>query len=569
MEKIFQETFLGEYEAPVKQVLAELKRERIVERIWEHDYTVWKPQPEEIANRLGWLESPEVMQPVVKEIEGWVEEVRKAGFTHALLLGMGGSSLAPEVFRKTFGVKAGYLDLAVLDSTDPAMVRYYADRFDPARTLYIVSTKSGSTVETLSFMKYFYRQAVEALGEKTAGQHFVAITDPGSGLEALAERLKFRRVFRNDPNIGGRYSALSYFGLVPAALVGIDLAELLKRAAEMRCRCGGCSSLQEEENPAAWLGVVLGELALRGRDKLTLVLSPPVSAFGAWVEQLVAESTGKEGKGILPVVGEELLAPENYRNDRLFVHLKTEDAPEVERKLAVLQHAGHPVLTLGLRDLYDLGSQYFLWELTTAIASWRLNINPFDQPNVEASKKLAREMVQAYQQEGHLPTVNPLLEEEGIQVFGDTSANNLEDALYSFLAPLEDEASLPQPYVALQAYLPYSAELDRALQKFRTAIQKRYRVATTVGYGPRFLHSTGQLYKGDAGRGLFIQLSAEIPEDVPIPDRSDASITFGVLKTAQMLGDRQALQTAGRRVIAFHFRQEAIEAIQKLAGLLF
>ncbi len=454
MKQIFRHVFLGEYETTVQKALADLEKERVVKRIWEHDHTVWKPEPTEITNRLGWLESPEVMKPNLAEIHDLVEALRREGFTQALLLGMGGSSLAPEVFRKTFGVRLGYLDLAVLDSTDPAMVLRYARQFDPAHTVYIVSTKSGSTVETLSFMKYFYRQAVETLGEEAAGRHFVAITDPGSALETLAERLGFRKIFRNDPNIGGRYSALSYFGLVPAALVGVDLATLLERADEMRCWCGGCEEKVGQENPAALLGTILGELAVHGRDKLTLVLPPSVAPFAAWVEQLVAESTGKEGKGILPVVGEELLDATTYRDDRLFVYLRIRASAEVERKLEPLRQAGHPVLVLGMRDLYDLGAQYFLWEMATAIASWRLKINPFDQPNVESAKKLAREMVAAYQKEGRLPQPDPLFEEAGIQVFGDLAASRLEEAVKTFLAPLERETAPPQPCLAIQAYLP-------------------------------------------------------------------------------------------------------------------
>ncbi len=563
---------LGTYQAAVDAALAEMAENRVVARIWAHDHTVWKPEPTEIANRLGWLHTAEVMSDNVHRLESLVEEVRAAGYTHALLLGMGGSSLAPEVFRKTFGVGEGYLDLAVLDSTDPAAVLSHAERLDPARTLFIVSTKSGGTVETLSFFKFFYNRVAEAVGADRAGEHFVAITDPGTKLAELADRYHFRATFLNDPNIGGRYSALSYFGLVPAALIGVNVPRLLDCGLTAACSCEPC--VETEENPGAWLGAILGELAKAGRDKVTFVTSPAIASFGDWVEQLIAESTGKEGRGILPVVGEPLGPSEVYGDDRLFVYLRLDGAGghptghDRARDAAVqaLEEAGHPAVGLHLCDLHDLGRQFFLWEMATAVAGHRLDINPFDQPNVEAAKVLARQMVAEYTAKGALPTETPALTGQGLTVYGDVKAASPGEALTAFL-----NLAQPGDYVALQAYVQPTARTDAALLALRTRLRDQFRLATTVGYGPRFLHSTGQLHKGDAGHGLFIQFTADDPQDAPIPDeagRPASSITFGVLKAAQARGDRQALLDAGRRAIRFHLGTDVVEGLERLAEAL-
>ena len=555
---------LGKYQSAVDDTLRAIRDQKIMSRLWAHDHTIWKDDPAEISNRLGWLHSPEVMAEAVDSLNAFVDDVRKQGFTHALLMGMGGSSLAPEVFRMTFGVRAGYLDLAVLDSTHPQAVAEQLARLDPRKTLFIVSTKSGSTVETISFMKTFYNRTIEVVGKANAGKHFIAITDPGSGLEEQAKKLNFHKIFLNDPNIGGRYSALSYFGLVPASLVGVDLARLLDRAAAMACNCEGCNCPVDGDNSGAWLGAIMGELAKAGRDKLTLVASPQIAAFGAWAEQLIAESTGKEGKGILPVADEELLEPQAYADDRLFVSLQLEGDTRYDEALQELAAAGHPVVQLRLKDLYDLGGEFFRWEVATAVAGSILKINPFDQPNVEAAKILAKKMVSAYQETGKLPELTPILKAEGMSAYADFTAEDIPALLHRFLAQMREEP--PRSYVALQAYLKPDARTDKALQALRTAIQRRYRLATTVGYGPRFLHSTGQLHNG-----LFIQFTADIQEDLPIPDApgSDrSSITYGVLITAQALGDRQALLDNGRRVLRLHFHGSPAETIQKLAGLL-
>jgi len=538
---------LRQHQAAVDRALTELQRQRIVERIWACDHTVWKPEPDEISNRLGWLRAADDMLERIPQLEALSGSVQDAGYTDVLLLGMGGSSLAPEVFSKTFGVQEGYLDLAVLNSTDPGAVLAQARRLDPARALFIVATKSGGTVETLSFFKFFYNWVLEAPGAEQPGEHFIAVTDLGSGLVGLAERYRFRDVFLNDPNVGGRYSALTYFGLVAAALVGIDLRLLLRRARAMSTSCG--PDVPAEENPGAWLGVVLSELAQAGRDKVTFVTSPAIASFGDWVEQLIAESTGKEGRGILPVVREPLGPPDVYGGDRLFVYLRLGDDDAGEPGVVALEAAGHPVIRLSVGDRYDLGGQIFLWELATAVAGQRLGINPFDQPNVEAAKKLARRMVAEYIERGVLPD--------------GEAAPLTADALERFLAQAR-----PGDYIALQAYVQPSQEVTAALQTLRTRLRDRYRLATTVGYGPRFLHSTGQLHKGDAGNGLFIQLTADDPEDAAIPDEAgspESAISFGVLKAAQAMGDQQALLGAGRRVIRFHLGSDVVRGVRMLS----
>jgi glucose-6-phosphate isomerase len=524
--------------------------ERVIARIWVHDHTVWKPEPAEITNRLGWLHIAEAMRAQIYRLDALVDAVLAGGYTDVLLLGMGGSSLAPDVFSKVFGGQAAnYLSLTVLDSTDPGAVLAQAERLDPARTLFIVSTKSGGTAETLSFFKYFYNWAADALGSERAGEHFVAITDPGSKLADLAGRYDFRITFLNDANIGGRYSVLSYFGLVPAALVGVDVETLLEQALTMACNCEPCNCPVNGDNNGAWLGATLGELARAGRDKVTFVTSPRLVNFGDWVEQLIAESTGKEGKGIVPVVGEPVGAPAVYGDDRLFVYLRLDGDDTHDRAVQALEDAGQPVVRLRLRDLYDLGDQFFLWEMATAVAGYRLGINPFDQPNVEAAKVLARGAIAAYAESGELP------EDEPAPLTGES--------LTAFLSQAKEG-----DYISLQAYVQPTAATDAALLALRTQLRDQLQLATTLGYGPRFLHSTGQLHKGDAGNGLFIQFTADDEQDVPIPDEAGepgSSMSFGVLKVAQTLGDKQALLDGGRRVVRFHLGDDVVGGLNLLA----
>ena len=538
---------VGENSKLVDETIKKLNDENVVERIWKKDHTVWSNDPTEISNRLGWLDSVDVTGKSVKEINEFVDEVRSAGFTHALLMGMGGSSLAPEVFRLTFGVKEGYLDLSVLDSTHPEVLMDYAKKFNPATTLYIVSTKSGGTVETFSFMKFFYNYVLHILGKEEAGKHFVAITDPGSGLQKIAEELKFRKIFLNDPNIGGRFSALSLFGIVPAALVGVDIEKFLSLAKDETLNCKN-SGKEISKNVAAISGAIIGALGKKGIDKLTYIISPKFSYIGAWIEQLVAESTGKIGKGILPVDLESIETPDFYSSDRLFVYIKLNDDATYDDKVEKIKSASFPILELELDSIYDLGRQFFLWEFATAVTGGVMQIQPYDQPNVEQAKIVARKMMNAYQEKGKLPELTPAFEEKGIKVYGDVKSKSIDKVLESFLADCKSGKS----YVAIQAYLNPTKETTDALQKLRTLIQKKYKVATTLGFGPRFLHSTGQLHKGDAGNGYFIQFTSSIEEDLPIPENpgeESTAITFGILIKAQALGDRQALIDNKRKVI--------------------
>ena len=554
---------LGEDRGLYDQAIRHLRDDRIVARIWDHDHTVWAPSPAEITNRLGWLDSPANMTGVVPQIQDFVAHVREAGYSRVLLLGMGGSSLAPEVFRETFGVADGYPDLTVLDSTDPAAVLWHAESHDPARTLHIVSTKSGTTVETLSLFRFFYNRTADAVGRENAGDHFIAITDPGSPLETMAFEHGFRHTFLNDPNIGGRYSALSYFGLVPAALVGVDIGRLLDNSATLVCNCEPSNCPVAGDNTGARLGAAIGVLAGNRVDKLTLMTSPAIASFGAWLEQLLAESTGKDGKGILPVEGEMPGDPEAYGPDRLFVYLRLNGDDTHDAAAAALEAAGRPVIRINLGDIYDLGGEFFRWEMATAVAGHLMTINPFDQPNVESAKVQARGMLQRFREEGALPEADPALVEDRITVFADRVSADITGTLNGFL-----DGGEPGAYVSLQAYINPASESASALNELRLAIRDSRRTAVTLGFGPRFLHSTGQLHKGDAGRGLFVQITADDAVDLPIPDAAGSeasSITFGTLKAAQALGDGQALREAGRRVIRFHLAGDPAAGIGRLA----
>ncbi len=541
---------LGDYEKNIGQVLDDLETKKIMQRIWNHDHTVWKSDPTEINNRLGWLHIAETMLENISRMEQLASDLIHEGYTQAVLLGMGGSSLAPEVFKKTFGVRKGALDLAVLDSTDPDAILGIGSELDLNKTVFIVATKSGGTVETLSFFKYFYNKVLKKVGPEQVGSHFIAITDPDSKLVNLASKNGFRATFLNDPDIGGRYSALSYFGLVPAALLGVDVETLLQRSLTALCSCEDCDCALDEYNFGAQLGVILGEMARKGRDKLTLITSPEITSFGNWVEQLIAESTGKEGLGILPVVGETFGNPDVYSDDRLFVFLRLDNDKTHDDLIQSLQEAGHPVVWIQLEDIYDLGGQFFLWEMATAVAGHILKINPFDQPNVESAKTLARDMMAEYMETGKLP------KEEYTELTWE--------ALNSFLTDSVSSGS----YLSLHAYVQPTVEIETELQKIRLNLRNQYKVATTLGFGPRFLHSTGQLHKGDRGNGIFIQLNSTPETDLPIPDkagRPDSSMSFGVLKKAQALGDAQALRDVNRRLIRFDLGSDVLKGLAQLS----
>jgi glucose-6-phosphate isomerase len=536
-----------EQESILHAGLETLTIEKILPRIWEHDHTVWKPEPTEITNRLDWLQTAAEMRSEIPRMKALRDDLLDEGYTDVLLLGMGGSSLAPEVFARTFDDADG-LSLTVLDSTDPRAVLAHTESLDLSKTMFVVATKSGSTVETLSFFKYCFNRVAAALGRERAGEHFVAVTDPGSKLIDLADEHHFRATLTNNPNIGGRYSVLSFFGLFAATLVGIDVARLLDRAQEMANRCS--AEVTVEKNPAARIGATMGKLAQGGRNKITFVASDSIADFPNWVEQLIAESTGKEGVGILPVVGEPLGEPDVYGDDRIFVYLQVGADDTHLEALDALHQAGHPLIRCQLRDRYDLGGQYFLWELATAIGGYFLEINPFNQPNVESAKVRAKEMVTAYKQNGSLPE-------------GESTPPSGE-ALDSFVADTVARGG----YIALQAYVQPTDEVEAALQQIRLKLRDRYKMATTLGFGPRFLHSTGQLHKGDSGEGVFVQFISTAPQDVAIPNQAgelDSSISFDTLKKAQALGDAQALRDAGRRVISFPLGKDVLATLETLS----
>ena len=533
---------LGEHLGDVEAALADLQEREVLPRIWRRDHTVWKPEPTEIGDRLGWLTISEAMCEQAPALESLGREVREAGFRHVVLLGMGGSSLGPEVLRQTFGSAPGYPELIVLESTIPSWIQAVKEAIDPARTLFLVSSKSGSTIEPLFFYGYFRGLVEQAIGPEKAGKSFVAITDPGTSLERLAQEQGFRRAFLSAPDIGGRYSVLSHFGVVPAALIGMDVATLLDRADHMR---EGCAPfVPVHSNPGAWLGAVMGTLALRGRDKLTMVTSPSIGSFGLWVEQLIAESTGKEGRGIVPVASEPLVDSDSYGDDRLFVYLRLEGDGNTDTDAAVerLESAGRPVVRLDLRDRYDLGAEFFRWELATVVAGAILGIHPFDQPNVQEAEGLTARVIQEYQ----------------------TSGSMLVTEATGSLAELLSRAQ-PGDYLAIMSYVRQTPETDMALSDLRRRVMKRYRTATTLGYGPRFLHSTGQLHKGGPDTGLFLQFTVSHEEDLPVPGEP---YTFGALADAQALGDLRALQAKGRRVAKAHLGPDNEAGIRKLAGEL-
>ena len=545
----------GPLSESVSDVIQRVESERIVERINRRDYTVWHSFPDEISNRLGWLDCPQNMPDHIESLIEIVQAAQRDGMRSALLLGMGGSSLAPEVFSQVFGAVESYLDVEVLDSTHPQAVLAKAAALDPAETLYIPATKSGGTVETLSFLKFFFKHVSDTLGPEVAGKHFIAITDPGSGLAALAHELAFRHIVLNDPNIGGRYSALSHFGLLPAALTGVDLTDLLGRT----------STAIQSMRPAVELGAFMGAGANQGRDKLTLLLSPPLAPVGAWIEQLIAESTGKEGKGILPIDMEPALEAADYSCDRLFVYLRMDDT--LDEHAASLVSAGQPLLQISLDELNDLGTAFYYWEFATALAGHLMGIHPFDQPDVEAAKVLARDMVQTYQEQGALPVEEPTASAGPLTAYGTDSASSPIEALKNLL----QRGGSTESYVALQAYLPPNPAIDALLTELRATINQHSGLATTLGYGPRFLHSTGQLHKGDAGRGLFLQLTADIGEDLDIPDEpltDTSSLTFGILITAQAHGDANALRAANRRLLRMHLGEDAESGLRSLIDLL-
>ena len=510
---------LGEYAGVVNAALAEAGQANVIERIWSKDAALWKSEAAHqkiITNSLGWLTVASEMLAVADELKAFAEGVSAAGFEHVMVCGMGGSSLCPEVLRQTFGRHESFPELLVLDSTDPDTINSFSEKIDLEKTLFVIASKSGTTTEPNAFHRYWYNEVARV--SDVPGKAFVTITDPGSQMADTAAAEDFKRIFLNQPDIGGRYSALSYFGMVPAALMGLDVTRLLGPAQSMMEACGAGGPLNQ--NPATLLGAVMAECARAGRDKLTIVTDRKLAALGLWIEQLIAESTGKEGKGIVPVVGEPLGDVSGYGNDRLFVSISVGlPDDETNSKLKALEAAGHPVVYRNLSDVYDLGAEFCLWELATAFAGWRLGINPFDQPNVQESKDATKALLEKYAQDGKLPEQAALASNGELTIYaggdGSTAKLSVSDALRTHCAQIK-----PGDYVALLAYIEETPETEAALQATRTSIRDATHCATTTGYGPRFLHSTGQLHKGGPDSGVFIQITAPDQVDFPVPESS-------------------------------------------------
>lgn len=562
-----QTATLGSYADAVKKSLERVEKEDWIRRIWKKDASLWKSDEAHqniIRNALGWVTVIDQLVENADELAAFSERVRNDGFTHAMLLGMGGSSLCPEVFRRTFGEMNGFPTLHVLDSTDPATVKSFEERVDLPRTMFIVASKSGTTTEPLMFYKYFFNRMREIKGDR-AGENFVAITDPGTLMESMARADNFRRIFLNPADIGGRYSALSFFGMVPASLQGFDFKALLDRAERVMHACA--PAVPTADNPAARLGTILGTLANEGRDKLTLSTSPDIASLGLWIEQLIAESTGKEGRGIIPIAGETLGGPSVYGNDRLFVHISVgpTDA-DTESKLRALESAGHPVVRRTLNDPLDLGEEFYVWELSTAVAGAVIGINSFDQPNVQESKDNTKRLLEEYKQNGALPAQNLGAEGHGLTVFceAETSQALGQLPLDQFIVAHLKRAGAGD-YVALLDYIQETPEHDEMIQAIRSRLRDTLRVATTTGYGPRFLHSTGQLHKGGPASGVFVQVTADNAADVPLPNEP---FTFGTLKEAQALGDYQSLASRNRRAIRVHLGADATAGLRALLEII-
>jgi len=550
---------LGSYQSAVTNAVDKMRRSNIAARIWANDFHVWKSSPQEISNRLAWLHAPLETSANVKSIRASLEPFTNGSIEDVVLLGMGGSSLSAEVFNNIFGSAPGFPRLQILDTTDPQVIHDVAEKLNLAKTLFIVSSKSGSTLEIVSLFHYFYNLTAEKPGV-SANEHFMFITDEGSPMLEQAWRLQLPYVFSNNPNIGGRYSALSLVGMIPAALIGVEIDKILQNALAVASQEKADFFSGKGDSTGCFLGAALGTLAQYGRDKLTLILPPSWGSFGDWLEQLIAESTGKEGKGILPVLNEPQMDVSSYGEDRVFV-IFNHNEDDWSSWITRLASAGHPVLKVRINGFYDLGGQMFLWEMATAVAAHIMGINPFDQPDVEATKKHTKQMIAQFKINQTWPETKPSLTEGDCEIYGEISGSNTSVALKNFLSSSQNS------YVGLQVYLSPSAEIHQALDALRAEISCKYGMAVTIGYGPRYLHSTGQLHKGDAGRGMFIQLTGENILDVEIPDalcERGSSLTFGQLKAAQGEADRLALMDKGRKIIRIHWKKDPVAGLRNL-----
>jgi len=549
-------------DAAVNASLDDWKKNNKVGRLWQKDASLWTNTDE--ANWLGWLTITEEQLANIATFKRLAAEVKKAKFKHVLLLGMGGSSLCPEVLRMTFGKVAGFPQLHVLDSTDPVQIKALEKKLDLKKTLCIVSSKSGSTLEPNIFKQYFFERVKKAVGEKLVGSRFVTVTDPSSKMQQVAEGDKFWKIFAGVPSIGGRYSALSNFGMVPAAAMGLDAGKFIKSTQEMVKACGAESTA--DKNPGVLLGAIMGTAANHGRDKITIITSPGIFDLGAWLEQLIAESTGKIGKGIIPVDREKLAKPEAYGNDRVFAYLmlagKTNKVQEAA--VAALEKAGQPVIRITLPNTYTLGQEFFRWEIATAVAGSIIGINAFNQPDVEASKVETRKLTSEYESTGSLPAESPFFAAKEAKLFADPTNTTALSGGKTLGAVLQAHLSRigTGDYFAVLGYIPMTAETETALQSIRTSVRDAKKVATCLGFGPRFLHSTGQAYKGGPNSGVFLQITCDDASDLPVPGRR---YTFGVVKAAQARGDFAVLAERGRRALRVHLGKNLKSGLRALS----
>jgi len=556
----------GRYKSDIKKKIEKIETSDIPERIFNKDFTVWKDLPEFeqlIKNRLGWLMLPITMQEKTDEIDSFVSEIRKSGFEYAVVMGMGGSSMCPEVCRDTFGVRKGYLDLFVLDSTDPQSVTDIENSIDISKTLFIVSSKSGSTIEVDSFLRYFFAKTEEIFSDD-AGSRFIAVTDPGTYLDSLSAELGFRKTFVNPADIGGRYSALSFFGLVPAALIGVDIKRFLKNAEVVMNMCFENSFFK---NPGFSTGMIAAYLSEFGVDKLTFVLSDKIKSFGYWVEQLIAESTGKEGKGILPIEGEITGKANSYNRDRFFVNIYLKKDKN-KKKVKALAKKKYPVLNIEIDELYDLGGLFYLWEFVTAVIGYAMDINPFDEPNVKESKDNTSKVLDYYEENKKLQEQTAVSGNKKIKLYTGKESDTLN--LLSFkkgkakisevIKYFTDQFAVGD-YFAVMAYLNRSEKADSLLQELREILRSKFKSATTVGFGPRFLHSTGQFHKGGPDKGMFIQIVCDDKTDIEIPGKD---FSFSILKQAQSEGDFESLQKHDRRVLKFDIGKDINKGLKEI-----
>ncbi|HLZ51806.1 MAG TPA: bifunctional transaldolase/phosoglucose isomerase [Candidatus Acidoferrum sp.] len=537
----------------VEASLQDWKKNGKAQRLWQKDASLWTGTDED--KWLGWLDITGQQLEGIEKLKQIAADIKKAAFKNALLLGMGGSSLCPEVLRLTFGKAAGYPDLHVLDSTDPAQIKAIEAKVDLSSTVCIVSSKSGSTLEPNIYKQYFFERVNAKVGQKEVGNRFMAITDPGSKMQRVAEKDKFRKILMGVPSIGGRYSALSNFGMAPAAVMGIDVSRFLKNTKQMVDACG--ADVDAGANPGILLGTILGIAANQGRDKLTIVTSKKIFDLGAWLEQLIAESTGKSGKGIIPIDRERLSKHDVYGSDRVFAHLRLESDSDKEQSASVdaLAKAGHPVIRITIPDVYNLGQEFFRWEIATAVAGSIIGINAFNQPDVEASKVETRKLTEEYESSGKLPFESPFFKSEDAKLFADPKNTSALKGGVTLVGYLKKHLARigPGDYFALLGYITMNEEHEDALQAIRLAVRNNKKVATVLGFGPRFLHSTGQAYKGGPNSGVFLQITCDDAVDVLVPGQT---YTFGVVKAAQARGDFAVLAERGRRALRVHLGKD-------------